>query len=208
MNAIRISYFLMVWVVLACLAAGCGITVPHEVQPQSRSLDGVKLISPEITDGYDPTTYVQDQYTLDHERRLLLRFDGMKSSTDSIQAGGPNKILLLISLASAVSATEAQKVLSVCPITKNWMMLATWNHAAPFGDSSQWQNPGGDYDSKGCVKAGEREGQTLKFDVTQWFLNYLQARRVNYGLILVSDQSVVVLGENSGALSPRFIWNQ
>jgi hypothetical protein len=177
--------------------------------PQVRALDGVKLIDTGITDGYDKATYTQDQYVLQPgQSRLLLRFNSMNSKINQIRTDGDNKVELVVSLPTESEATAAKASVSVCPVFKNWMMLATWENAAPFGDMDRWNTPGGDYRESECVRAHDQSGSSLKFDVTSWFVNYLQARRVNYGLILVSDRTCTIIGENSGAFSPRLTWNE
>jgi hypothetical protein len=196
---------------LLCGAPACAPLSQEEGQPipQVRSLDGVKLIDTGITDGYDKATYVQDQYSLrPGESRLLLRFNSLNSKVDQIRVDGNNKVELDVSLKGGQDANIVKAALEVCPVSKNWMMLATWENAAPFGDSGRWLSSGGDYESAGCVRAFDASSTTLKFDVTQWFINYLQGRRVNFGLILISDRPVVILGENSGSLSPRLLWNE
>jgi hypothetical protein len=177
--------------------------------PQVRAMDGVKLLHSGIEDGYDKATYMQEQYTLQPgQSRLLLRFNSMNSKINQIRTDGTNKVELQISLPTEAEATAAKTVLSACPVTKNWMMLATWNSAAPFTDLDHWSTPGGEYKASECVHAYDQSGALLKFDVTPWFINYLQARRVNFGLILIADQSCTVMGEASGASSPKLSWNE
>jgi hypothetical protein len=177
--------------------------------PQVRALDGVKLIDAGITDGYDKAIYTQEQYALQPgQSRLLLRFNSMNSKVDQIRTDGNNKVVLEISLPTDAEATAAKQSISVCPVSKNWMMLATWENASPFSDTDRWNTPGGDYKESECVHAYDQIGSSLKFDVTPWFVNYLQARRVNYGLILVADHACTIIGEASGAFSPRLTWNE
>jgi hypothetical protein len=88
------------------------------------------------------------------------------------------------------------------------MMLATWDAAHPFAGSGRWAAPGGDFDPAGCQPASQVNGQSLLFDVTQWFIDFPRGRGVNYGLIMVAIAPVTILGDNSGSYSPRILWNE
>jgi hypothetical protein len=57
--------------------------------------------------------------------------------------------------------------LELCPLEKNWIMLATWLAAHPFGPGGIWQNAGGDYADDNCISAAAGdEADELVFDIS------------------------------------------
>jgi hypothetical protein len=173
-----------------------------------RSLNGVKLISPEIGSPYDPGTVSQAQYALSDRRRLLLRFEELTQQSSGILISENRKLEAQVTLGSDGEAADAETALLLCPVTRNWMMLATWERAHPFSDDGRWENAGGDYEASGCVKPHRREKRAVWFDVSQWFLDYPRGRGINYGFILVAAQALTVEGDASASDSPRLLWQQ
>lgn len=188
-------------------------------EPQTYSMDGVKFITPGITNGDSAGTYNQPTYTISDAGRLLMRFESLSSKLDQISLSDGRRISVDVALPSGSDATAAISSLQVCPILKNWMMLATWTRAFPMPAGS-WSRDGGDYDDAGCVRGelSEKSGvtktrsatdpQIVRFDVTQWFVDYVKGRAENYGLVLLSGNggAVTVIGDADGTYSPRINW--
>ncbi len=174
---------------------------------QMRVLDGVKLISVDVDQADDPRCYGQRQYTVSESSRLLLRYEDLKSVLSKVRLDEPNQVEIQVSAQNEKEATTAQHHLKLCPLTLNWMMLATWRAAAPFG-SYRWSVPGGDYDLEGCILAQTVSKLQLRFNVTPWFIQYPKGRNINYGLILLADQEVTIIGEQSGADAPQILWKE
>jgi hypothetical protein len=192
---------------------GCALAVTGggEPVPQSFSMNGVKRISPSVARGDDPSSYLQDSYPVAPDSRLLFRFEELSTRDLSrIRVSAPDKVEVQVAAVSAAEAAVAKDRLELCPVTRNWMMLATWSSAHPFGGADgEWARPGGDHDAAGCVKAHKTEDQRLLFDVTTWFVDYPRGRGLNYGLLLRSESAAVsVVGERSGSYSPRILWKE
>ena len=212
-NQSAVQYLGAVVVALALLAlSSCELSVGKSArvaEPQTYSLDGTKWISPSITDGNDPRTMNQTLYAVSPAGRLLLRFESLSSKESSISLGDGRRVYIDIALKSGENAANAEASLELCPLVKNWMMLATWNSAHPMlgGD---WASDGGDFDGSGCVRGVNQVvggADTLRFDVTQWLIDYVRGRQMNFGLILVSSgANVQVRGDADGSHSPRISW--
>lgn len=199
--------------------SGCVATLSNDPtsapapEPQTYSLNGVKLISPEIADPNSPATYKQASYTIDSSHRLLLRFEDLSSKANSISLSSGRTVSLTITLPSLATTQDATQALELCPVTKNWMMLATWSRAHPM-PTGEWSKDGGDFDSSTCVRAtapsmpAGSTVQTLSFDVTSWVVNYVKGRNENYGLILMSSNgaNIPIIGDTDGNYSPRLNW--
>ncbi len=191
------------------LLAGCGALKPAGSHEAVHSLDGVKLISPTITDQYDPVSFTQERYELGPERRLLLRFERLKENEPRVSLGGDKKVELELTLSRAEDLTAAQGALHVRSLTRTWMMRGTWDFAYPFfWPQGRWILPGGDYDPVDQPLERLSGDRKLIFDVTAWFLNYPRARQENFGLIVLSDQTITIEGDLSAGGSPRVTWKE
>ena len=169
-------------------------------------LDGVKLIERGETRGDLPSHFEQESYRLDDGRRLLLRFEAFSEEVSRVNVEGTNKVWIEITVLTEDQVEPALAALKLCPLTRAWMMLATWELGHPFGAAGRWNEPGGDFDRAGCVSAQLKEAGTrgLRFDVTKWFNDYPRGRGENFGLILVSESSINMHGDRSGTYAPRF----
>lgn len=121
------------------------------------ALDGVKMISDQITRGDDPRTYEQRTYTISSDSRLLLRFESLNNSYGRIQSVKPIRIRVFAT--TEEDKARAMSSLRACPIVQNWMMLATWNTSHPYRDGN-WA-PGGAIELDDCVSA-EKLGSPAK----------------------------------------------
>jgi hypothetical protein len=190
----------------ACTPVALVVTPTY---PQSYALDGVKEINPSITDGDDASSLLQTQYSVSTQSRLLLRYEELLDKADQVSRASGNTVNIDLNATTAAAAQSAQPVLSLCPLTRNWMMLATWSMAYPMGSSGDWQTLGGDYDVADCITPTV-SGTDLDFDVTAWFLNYVSGRSLNNGLILISTQTtpIVIVGDADVTNGPKIRWIQ
>lgn len=182
--------------------SGTGLGEPVEVV---HAIDSVKLISPSITTPGDPSTFLQDRYSLTDSRRLLLRFEKLRDFKDGVLTHG-RKIQVKLTVTDQAQASVASDQLRLCFMSRSWMMGATWHRASPFGgDSERWSREGGDYGE--CIR-GEAAQAVLVFDVTTWFIQYPGDFNTNYGFILMTAGSVPVevYGENLPSVSPKMVW--
>ena len=175
---------------------------------QAFSIDGIKLVSPSIQRLDDERAYGQSQYEISPESRLLLRFEALSKHADNVVLEADKTVKLRIRVPTGGDKDRALRSARICPVTKAWMMLATWEVAHPFGTSGRWQARGGDFDLSGCVTpTTNREDATLlDFDVKRWFLDYPRGRQQNHGLLLMSSESFLVEGDRSGSYSPRILF--
>lgn len=190
----------------ALVLTGCGdfsFGPPH-TQEAVRSLEGVKLIHPAILNSADPMAFGQPTYRLDDQTRLLLRFESLNEYASAIATGGTHRIELLLYPTGDLVLPEG---LRICPVAKNWMMLATWRAAHPFGGDGPWLAPGGDFHPEGCqepvLDTGDAPEEALVFDLSAWYRDYPEAREENFGWILLASNPYEVFGETSSSRSPR-----
>jgi len=178
------------------------------------SLDAVKQISPTITDGDDPQTYGQARYDVGPGSRLLLRYESFSTYTDKVDVSGTKKVKVQLTVESDPS--EARTRLKLCPLLADWMMLATWRSAHPFGPGGQWQTQGADFETPSCVSAEavpaspdpDYKPEELIFDMTKWFVDFPRGRGINYGWVVTATSDVRLVGETSGAHSPRVFFEK
>lgn len=204
-----IRYALIVWfVVLLVILTGCGLPRFGTTSvPTQYSLDGVKRITPGL--GSDnPTTWGQNSYPVNTDSHVLLRFEKLSEHTSKIDT--TDKVEFQITIAETEHMASALQQLKLCPVTKSWMMLATWELAHPILGGEAWSTPGGDYDNSGCVLGTQsaNSSKSIVFDMTQWFIDYPKGRGTNYGIIAVSSQLINIVGEQSGSFSPRISFHE
>jgi hypothetical protein len=184
----------------ACVKQGSGVD-PH-------ALDGVKLISPSITDEYAAESMNQEKYEIGENRRLLLRFEQLKDHVSNILTDEGHPVELEVTLSRAEDAELARTELKLYPLTKSWMMRATWDYAHPFfWPQGVWGHPGGDYRSDEEIAVGTVTGSKLRFNVTSWFQSY-PLQGMNYGLVLTSGSSLELYGDGAQEGSPRLFWTE
>ncbi|HEX4923932.1 MAG TPA: hypothetical protein VFV50_07595 [Bdellovibrionales bacterium] len=217
-------------ILTALSLAGCGSPKLSQEAPlneEMRVSDVIKLISSDIKEGADDTTFDQQHYRVGPSRRLLIMYSSLNSHVGTINTANGGKVTLELSLTIPADTDSALNAFKICPITDKWMLLATWERAFP---RRKWNTPGGDFDLAGCVSptstkpavssasqnqstqpqataapAADPDG-SLYFDITKWYLNYPKGRGVNYGLILVSTAELEIMGDRSGGRSPRIYW--
>ena len=204
--------FRVVVVALSVALSGCGKLFHDPNAPTMKleySMNGVKVIAPEIRRGDDASAWGRETYDLSPTRRLLVRFESLGEHTDMISVDNGRTVEIRVWLADDDADGSARQALQLCPLTKSWMMLATWVYAHPFGGDGRWTSPGGDYDSGSCLaqvndpEERRQDPRRVTFDAKPWFVNWARGRNTNYGLILVPTKAVRVKGDASGPQSPR-----
>lgn len=190
--------------------------------------DGVKLISKDIHGAEDPRSLGQSNYEIHPDSRLLMRLENFLAHAEEIHIGDEHRVFIEVTLSENEDFDHAQEHLRICPLVKNWMMLATWRYAHPFGTSGIWENLGADFDVSGCMKGKaseiERsdsetvatanltdENETTKtpaqkvlwFDATDWFVDYAQVHSYNFGWVALASDNVRIHGDTSITHSPR-----
>lgn len=175
---------------------------------------GVKLIDSSIDDPRDPRTMQQSSYTLSSNRRLLTRLEGMSGRSERAVVNGDQRMYLVLSSEAFIEQRATfETAIEICPMTSNWMMLATWNRAHPFPTSrGEWENRGGDFSKSDCVTADTSyenpNNDALYFDISDWYIFYVRSRDRNYGLMIKSELEVVVYGDEDSLRAPHFIWRE
>jgi hypothetical protein len=203
---------------LATLLTACGPLGPSAPTNTEMPMDGVKLLSTSITDSQDPRSMTQATYPISVNSRLLVRLEDFLEKVDQVSLASGNGVSVVITLSDVADAGAAGSHFKVCPVLKNWMMLATWNHAYPMGSDGNWAQAGGDFELSACIAVtsvnttGNTSGNwtDVTFDVTPWFVNYVKGRSLNYGLVLISDQvaPITVKGDQDAYHAPRIKWMQ
>ena len=183
---------------------------PKPAEPQTYNLNGTKWITPSIREGTDPRTFGRSVYSVSPEARLLLRFEDLGKKVSDISLAEGRRVYIDLSLVDGENSQAAVATLELCPITKKWMRLATWFNAFPM-PGGNWSRDGGDFDGSGCIrgdlKTADASVNSIRYDVTQWVIDYVKARGTNHGLILISSGGGVnVRGDADGTYSPRITW--
>jgi hypothetical protein len=190
--------------------SACGYRV--SVEKNEKSFDGVKLLVAGQDTPYDKAHYNQDHYDLGPGRRLLLRFEAL--ANHSVTIAGDHQVIVQVGLEHSEDSELATSSLLLCPLSTDWMMLATWTRAHPFSDSGSWNRPGGDFDPQSCItrsnKTQKENGDfaaEVQFDATRWYTDYPRGRNQNFGFALIAKEPISILGETSGSLSPRILFD-
>lgn len=220
----KIEYFLT-FLLLTNLITSCGSVLPLDPSVVSNTdlkkaaFREVKLIRSDITDSQNPETLKSSTYHIGPNSRLLLRFSELQNVDPEIINLYP--VVIKVSL-SGPSSQESQKALSLCPISKNWMMLATWQYAHPY-KYGNWESDGGDIFSEMCVgilspseldklNAEEKtqcNENSLCFDIRPLLENLYRINKLNYGFILINNhqEGLMIHGDNS-VLQPLILWRR
>jgi hypothetical protein len=207
----RSSVFLPI---LACLfttvfLSSCGGKTISE--QREYSMEGVKIIHKGEDDPYQRHA-LRDVYELDAETRLLLRLESFTLWTDVVVHEG-DQVWVQIALTADSMTGKGVDTLRLCPLTKDWMMLATWYKAHPFSATGSWEKEGGDFDEPSCMKRANEAVdelnepvQVVRFDATRWYKDYPRGRGQNLGFVLLSEDKVKIRGEKSASYSPRLLF--
>lgn len=174
-------------------------------EPTYATFDRVKLIASAISDGNSPETFLRSEYEVGPARRLLLKYKGLLSKVGEVKISTTERVKIELTLLDASDAELAKTALTLCPLSKKWMMLASWDSAFPY-PSGRWNASGGDYESS-CVSVSEVKDRQVVFDATLWFENYPRGRGQDHGLILLATHELRIYGDSAaGDLSPRVHW--
>lgn len=160
----------------------------------------------------DTGGFAQPSYRIDSETRLLLKWSGFLRRLQEIDIVGGRQLAFVIWLEKPVDKGVLD-TLRLCPMTRPWMMRASWEAAHPYGADGKWNRAGGDFDEKHCVSPQaqrvrpplDTDVRQIAFDVRQWAFDYPRGRGVNDGLILIAENPIQWVGESSSSESPRFI---
>jgi len=177
------------------------------------SLKGVKLISEDILDGRDESTFTEETYLLNSNRRMLLRFEKIRDEVGSVVIDNTTRMFMILKLTDGQNLEDYFGKIEICPLLKNWMMLATWNYAHPFaGKKGKWGNPGGDFNFSECIGINEEnskiDSNEAYFDISDWFIHNIQSGRSNFGWVVISEEDITIIGDNNAAHSPRVVWRE
>jgi len=190
--------------------SGCGLYDDsyYYTSPHSYAMDGVKLIGPDLTRGEDPTTMLQPHYQLGANRRLLLRFESFDQHINEVSTAVGDKVEVEITLQEEPGVIDLN-TFELCPITRQWMMLATWWVPNPFQKSHRWENGGGDIDRDLCAHPQlKSHTSTVTFDVTRWFTEFARSHHENFGFVLIAQKTIHVVGEYRSISSPKIIFQK
>lgn len=108
----------------------------------------LKLIDIEENSPDAKWTYSQQSYEIDSYSRILVKTDGLNSEEVYVD----DKFIMAFSIYSARGDLTEEELagIKLCPVTKNWMIYATWEKAHPFQDGS-WSKTGGDFNENECI---------------------------------------------------------
>jgi hypothetical protein len=208
--------FISVLLLLTLVSCSEGSLPEEESRTSNQTFfaNGVKLISPTIKDPQDERSYKEDEYTIRENSRLLVRLETMEENDTGVIIDDSNRMYFVIT-EKDLSVDTDQKVSSikVCPLTKNWMILATWENAHPFPTSQRrWNRSGGDYREENCISpsfdVAEANPNDLYFDVSNWYIYEVRSYQRNYGFVIKSDFPLRIYGDNNYFFGPRYNWKK
>lgn len=157
--------------------------------------------------GSNASDFGKESYSIHSRSRLLLRYEKLLELVGNVLVNSEHKFRVELATTSEEGLEAAIENLRVCPVLRSWMMLASWNVAHPYGGGDSWLQPGGDYARTDCIHGEALSGTTrvITFDASNWLTQYVRARNVNYGLIVINDEEtpVEIVGDASGYLAPR-----
>lgn len=181
------------------------------------TFDQMKWITPEITETQEPQTIEAENYSIDSDHRLLFRLKKLKKESSAILQEHP----VLIRLFTHNSNMNSARInLLLCPMTTQWMMLATWQFAHPFRHG-EWRSKGGDFDYSSCLNALDEkspkivndtekkfcEGSNiLCFDIRSIIEKYQKSRGIDFGFILINEGEDPIIIRGDGSYQPPEIF--
>lgn len=210
MNVVLV--FLMSSVLFSCGDMSLDEGSSDNLFEQRQYATGIKLISTNITNPRAENTMNQSLYTLSSTSRLLVRLEGIDKRTGNAVVDQEKRMFMAISSSDFDENKETySSKIEVCPISKNWMMLATWERAHPFPTASgRWSQRGGDILEGECIRSDltykDPLSNTIYFDVSDWFIYYVKSRGENFGLMVKSSTVINLYGDADLTRGPRFIW--
>lgn len=220
--------FLSTLLIATSYLSGCADTSlpPLDDTGFSRSLDGLKLISEGVEDGQRESSINHHEYEIQSTSRLLLRLEDLDAHLSRATGITTENVFVQVRLKGQSYDDIKDAEIKLCPMTRNWMMLATWKRAHPYGGEGLWNEEGGDYDASLCASAQAQteknrfvrfpdsssdkplDSAMMVFDVKQWYENYPLSKNEDYGFILLSEAvKIKIYGDGSGSDRPKIYWN-
>ena len=151
----------------------------------------------------------QVQYELGPQRRLLMRFESLQSDAGEVLIDDENRMFVEITPLEDQDLETIRAETQLCPLTEDWMMLATWR-LAHF--AKVWDQVGGSHIDSECIEvtptSGELDAQKIYFDVSDWYLHYSQSREHNFGWVLIPLFHFSVYGDNHINKALRLRWKK
>lgn len=228
-------------VILSIMNIACDVSVGGDGEPVRKksyeATSNMKFINSSIVSPKDPSSYGQDSYLLGVESRLLLKSDDLIDKTNNVNIDSKFKMALSMYVGRNDLTDEELSAIKLCPLEKNWMVLATWARSHPF-QGGEWAKAGGDFNDSACVAVAaynedsdildpiveppsdlvtapivsdfstRGSSQTkIQFDITDWFLNGPFAGYENTGFIIVTDVEVLFWSDASG-FRPTISWTE
>lgn len=213
---------------LLCLVPilnGCGdlssLRDPTKIENtslKSERFSEMKLISEEIQDSQDKRSLLATTYSIGESSRLLMRNPQILQIEPSMIDLYP--ILIQFQLVENYSSQDLRE-LKICPLTKNWMMLATWSKAHPY-KNGLWDTEGSDMDYRFCesildierinqLPPEERSRCTKEtaicFDVRPVIKSAVRESVKNYGFVLINQgQQVISIFGDASFSQPLLFW--
>lgn len=146
----------------------CGVRTTTTPEQTIRTFEfstfgSLKLISPDIQDPKDTSSFDQTNFLVSEEipTRLLLKSENLKERTTDITIDEHFTMALEIHIDSADLTEKQVKGIKACPLKSNWLLLATWEKAHPFGDTGKWAQSGGDFNQEDCISVASYNSEDI-----------------------------------------------
>ncbi len=146
----------------------CGVRTTSTPEQTIRTFEfstfgSLKLISPDIQDPKDKSSFEQSSFLVSEElpTRLLLKSENLKERTTDITIDEHFTMALEMHIDTADLTAEQVQGIKACPLKSNWLLLATWEKAHPFGDKGNWTQSGGDFNQEDCISVASYNGEDI-----------------------------------------------
>lgn len=197
----------------------------------------VKIIQEGVEQPDDPSTVRQESVVLNYSKRILVKSDELTRSYQSWNIDSDFKMAFNVYVNRADLSVDELNGIELCPLTKNWMIYATWSKAHPF-HGGEWSTPGGDFQDSSCFAVASYKSDDIlappssppstetlqapvlsldssssadfiriQFDVTNWFLNGPYAGASNNGFVLRSQTEILFWADSSNH-KPNLGWTE
>ena len=199
------------WLLIAILAllslSSCGeFPDTRPISQAEFAVSAMKRIAPDRSDAYSPNDWAQADYVVTASSRILIRDAQLSRHEEDFVVGSQHPAYLALHILEGARDRAVGQLL-LCPLLRNWMLLATWSAAHPYGTEGRWAQPGGDFREEDCL-IGEAFPDTLndlRFNVTTWVRDELIAERRNYGFVLISRGARLRVSGEESPHSPYFL---
>ncbi|MCB0412910.1 MAG: hypothetical protein KDD50_01170 [Bdellovibrionales bacterium] len=126
----------------------------------------MKMIKQSISDPKDERTFRQSSYEVDASQRVLLRSDDLAEKSKDVIIDDYFVVALEVYTEDSGLTEDQLQQIKLCPLSQEWLFLATWYNAHPF-NGGKWEVPGGTYNPNECLSVASYADQPEDITIPQ-----------------------------------------